>query len=147
MKASLMVLTAAILTLFTQCETLNKLPTNTSGGVFSLNGQWQLSSSTDNNNMEGTVVAVVPGFSDANVRTLPAANAYCVRERDAFWRSVKSDQSGGFVSEVLISACTGSPAYRPATITVLNNNEVRVRTTNLSNAELLQTYRRMAASK
>ena len=146
MKRFLIVLMAAILVIFTQCDTLKTLPTNTSGGVFSLNGQWQLTSSTDNRNMEGTVVSVVPGFSDATVRTIPTNNAYCVRERDAFWRSVKSDQGGGFVTEVLVNACTGSPSYKAATITVLNNNEIRVKTMSPANTEILQTWTRAASN-
>jgi hypothetical protein len=147
MKKSLFVLSAAIVLLFTQCETIKNLPTNTSGGVFSLNGQWQLTSSSDNRNMEGTVVSVVPGFPDATVRTIPAANAYCVRERDAFWRSVKSDQNGGFVTEVMVNACTGSPTYKAATIAVISNNEIRIKTMTAANAEILQTWTRQSNSQ
>jgi hypothetical protein len=147
MKRSLFVLSAAIVLLFTQCDTVRNLPTNTSGGVFSLNGQWQLTSSSDNKNMEGTVVSVVPGFSEATVRTLPTSNVYCVRERDAMWRSVKSDQAGGFLTEVLVNACTGSPSYKAATITVLSNNEIRVRTMSTANTEILQTWTRVTANQ
>lgn len=146
MNKVLFLLSAAILTIFTQCETIKNLPTNTSGGVFSLNGQWQLTSSTDSRNMEGTVVSVVPGFNDATVRTLPTNNTYCVRERDAMWRTVKSDNAGGFVTDVLVNACTGSPVYMAGTITVLNSNEIRVRTTTANNTELLQTWRRVSGS-
>lgn len=146
MKKALFVLSAAILTIFTQCDTLKNLPTNTSGGVFSLNGQWQLTSSTDNRGMEGAVVSVVPGFSEATVRTLPTNNSYCVRERDAMWRTIKSDQNGGFLTEVLVGACTGSPVYKAATITVLTNDEIRIKSTTANNVELLQTYKRAATS-
>jgi hypothetical protein len=97
--------------------------------------------------MEGTVVSVVPGFSDATVRTIPAANAYCVRERDAFWRSEKSDQNGGFVTEVLVNACTGSPTYKAAIIAVISNNEIRIKTMTTANAEILQTWTRQSSSQ
>lgn len=147
MKRILFTLSAAIVLLFTQCETVRNLPTNTSGGIFSLNGQWQLASSTDNKNMEGTVVSVVPGFSEATVRTLPANNVSCVRERDAFWRSVKSDQNGGFLTEVLVSACTGAPSYKAANITVLSNNEIRLRTMSPANTEILQTWTRVTPAQ
>jgi hypothetical protein len=146
MKTILVTLSAAIVLLFAQCDTVKNLPTNTSGGIFSLNGQWQLTSSSDNKNMEGTVVSVVPGFSDATIRTLPPNNVSCARERDAMWRSVKSDQNGGFLTEVLVSACTGSPTYRPATITVLSNNEVRLRTLSAANTEILQTWTRVTGN-
>ncbi|RYF84610.1 MAG: hypothetical protein EON98_08750 [Chitinophagaceae bacterium] len=145
MKRFLSVLSAAIVLLFTQCETIQKLPTNTSGGLFSLNGQWQLTSSSDSKNLEGMVVSVIPGFAEATVQNLPVNNASCVREKDAYWRSVKSDQNGGFLADLLVSACTGSPAYKPATIAVISNNEVRIKTVSPANTEVLQTWTRVTA--
>lgn len=146
MKQALFLLSAAILTIFTQCDTVRNLPTNTSGGVFSLNGQWQLASTSDTKNMEGTVITVVPGFSEATVRTLPAVNSSCVRERDAMWRNVKRDPNGGFVADVLLSACTGSPQFGAGTITVVGNDEIRVRTLASGSTELLQTWRRVSGN-
>lgn len=146
MKQLSILLSAAIVLFFTQCDTVKNLPTNTSGGVFSLNGQWQLASSNDAKNMEGTAIVVVPGFSEATVRTLPAVNSSCVRERDAMWRNVKRDPNGGFLADVLVSACTGSPQYEAATITIVSNDEIRVRTVTTADAELLQTWRRSAGN-
>lgn len=127
---------------FIQCDTVKNLPTNTTGGVFSLNGQWTLTESTDNKGMEGTVITVVPGFSQANVKTLPAVNAYCVREQDAMWRNVVSDKAGGFLADLLVNACTGGPVYKPATIAVLSNSQVRIKSVTHDNKELIQTYTR-----
>ena len=45
---------AAAVTLFSACDTIKNLPTNTSGGLFSLNGNWKLASTTDNNAQVGT---------------------------------------------------------------------------------------------
>lgn len=146
MKQVLFVLSAAILTIFTQCDTVRNLPTNTSGGVFSLNGNWQLATSGDTKNMEGTVVTVVPGFSEAIVRTLPPVNSSCVRERDVMWRNVKQDPNGGFLADILINACTGSPQFKAGTITIVSNNEISVRTITTANTELVQTWRRVSGS-
>lgn len=147
MKQLSFLLSAAILVFFTQCNTVKNLPTNTSGGLFSLNGQWQLTSAEDTKNMDGTVITVLPGFSEATVRTLPPVNASCVRERDAMWRSIKQDPNGGFLADVLVSACTGSPQYKAATITIVSNDEVRVRTLTgtTADAEVVQTWRRVSA--
>lgn len=146
MKRVFFVLSAAIVTLFTQCETIKSLPTNTSGGVFSLNGQWQLTASSDTKNMEGTVVTVVPGFSSATVRTLPTVNSSCVREGDALWRNIKTDPNGGFLADILISACTGGPQYKGGTITVVTSNEISVRAMAANNTEVQQTWKRVSSS-
>src|SRR5438128_7294569 len=38
------------------CDTIKNLPTNTTGGLFSLNGNWRLASTTDNNALVGTTI-------------------------------------------------------------------------------------------
>lgn len=146
MKRSLLALGLAIVTIFTQCDTLKSLPTNTSGGLFSLNGNWQLTSSSDNRAQEGTVITVVPGFSDASVKTI-SNNTYCVRERDVLWKGIKSLQGGTFSTEVLVNACQGSPLYKPATITVLTNDEIRLTGHTAASTELLQTWKRVAGGQ
>lgn len=146
MKSLFFLFSAAILTIFTQCDTVKNLPTNTSGGVFSLNGQWQLDSAGSTKNMEGTVITVLPGFSEATVSTLPPVNSSCVRERDALWRNIKSNPNGGFLADVLVNACTDSPQYQAATITVVSNNEIKVRTLAGTEAEVVQTWRRPAGT-
>lgn len=132
----------AILFFFTQCDTLKNIPTNTSGGLFSLNGNWQLSSSSDNGALEGTIVTVTPGLSDASVRTLNNNN-YCLRERDIVWRGLKSTQAGVFSLESLVTACNNATLYKAGTLTVLTNDEVRVTTRNALGTELLQTWKRV----
>jgi hypothetical protein len=138
-------LLAAVVTFsFTQCNTIKSIPTNTSGGLFSLNGNWQLITSSENRAMEGTIVTVVPGVNSATVRTL-SNNTYCVRERDVLWRSITSLEGGAFTIDNLVNACEGNAIYRPATITVLTNDEVRVTGSNTYSAELVQTWRRVAS--
>ncbi len=142
MKRYILFFSIAIVTIFTQCDTLKNLPTNTSGGVFSLNGSWQLASSNDNRAMEGTIVSVVPGVADATVRTL-ANNTYCVRDRDVLWRNLKNLQGGSFSLDNLVSACTGNPIYEQATLTVLTNDEIKITSRTNTGIELVQTWRRV----
>jgi len=142
MKRLMLLLSVAIVTIFTQCDTLKSLPTNTSGGLFSLNGNWRLSSTTDNKAMEGTVVQVVPGFSNATARTLNN-NTYCLREKDVVWRTIKNTGSGTFTVETLVTACDGATLYKPATLTVLTNDEIRLTGSTASSAELVQTWQRV----
>jgi hypothetical protein len=144
MKKYLFVLFAAIVTFFTQCDTIKNLPTNTSGGLFSLNGNWQLTSSSDNRSLEGTVVSVVPGFSEATARTLNNNN-YCLRDRDVVWRAIKSGDAGVFAVESLVNACSGATVYKQGTITVLTNDEIRLVTQTASSTELVQTWKRVAS--
>ena len=144
MKQTLLLLSAAIVTIFTQCDTLKNLPTNTSGGLFSLNGNWQLASTTDGNALQGTVVQIVPGFSEATARTLNN-NTYCLRDKDVVWRSLKSSGSGVFTIDNLVSACNGTVLYKPATITVLTNDEITIKGSTATSAELVQTWRRVAS--
>jgi len=141
MKRFLLFFSIAIVTIFTQCDSLKNLPTNTSGGLFSLNGSWQLASSNDNRAMEGTVISVVPGIADATVRTL-ANNTYCVRDRDVLWRNIKNIEGGSFSLDNLVSACTGNPVYQQATLTVLTNEEIRITSRTNTGTELIQTWRR-----
>lgn len=143
MKQKLVLLALAIVTIFTQCETLKGIPTNTSGGLFSLNGNWQLTSTSDNRALEGTIVQVVPGVADGTARTLNN-NTYCLRERDVVWRSIKSGDSGVFTIDLLVNACNGNSLYKPATITVLTNDEIRIKGSTATSSELIQTWKRVA---
>jgi hypothetical protein len=143
MKRSLLVLGLAIVTIFTQCDTLKNLPTNTSGGLFSLNGNWQLTTSNDNRALEGTVITVVPGFADATIKTI-SNNTYCARERDVLWKGIKSLQGGTFSTENLANACQGAPLYKPATITVLTTDEIRLTGHTAASTELIQTWKRVS---
>ncbi len=144
MKRFMVILSAAIVTIFTQCDTLKSIPTNTSGGLFSLNGNWRLASTSDNKAMEGTVVQVVPGFSNGTARTLNN-NTYCLREKDVLWRSIKNTGSGTFTIETLVNACEGATLYKPATLTVLTTDEIRITGSTASSAELVQTWQRVPA--
>ena len=142
MKLKALVIAVAIVTLFTQCDTLKNIPTNTSGGLFSLNGNWQLVNTTDNKAMEGTVVQVVPGVADGVAKTL-SNNTYCLRERDQAWRNIKSGDAGVFAIDILVNACSGTTLYKPATVTVLTNEEIRIKGSTANSAELIQTWKRV----
>lgn len=144
MRLYLYLIAAVLLFSFTQCNTIKNIPTNTSGGLFSLNGNWQLITSSENRAMEGTIITVVPGINNATVRTL-SNNTYCLRERDILWRGISPLEGGAFTIDNLINACEGNSIYRPATVTVLTNDEIRVKGSNTYSAELVQTWRRVAS--
>ncbi len=131
-----------IIILFTACSTLSGLPTNTTGGVFSLNGSWKMTSTTEGNAMNGTVINVLPVISDGNVTSLQN-NTYCVRVGDAMWKNIKSASTGGFNLNNLVGACDGSPEYTSATLTVINNNEVKLNGQTRKKETLTQTWKRI----
>ena len=133
----------AIVTIFTQCNTLQNIPTNTSGGLFSLNGNWSLSSSTDNSALVGTVVQVFPGINAGTVRSI-GNNNYCLRERDALWRNLAARDGGVFNLESLVNACNGTQVYKSALLTAINNDEIRITTQTVNNNELVQVWKRTA---
>lgn len=135
------VFVTALVFLFTKCETVKNLPTNTSGAVFSLNGNWQLSSSSDNKAMEGTVLRVIPGIADATIKTL-GNNTYCFREMDIVWKGLKNN-SGVFSFDNLANACNGTTVYKTATLTVVNNDEVKLDSRTAAGVELTQVWKRV----
>lgn len=128
----------------TGCETLQNLPTNTTGNVFSLNGQWRLTSTTDNNALVGTVIQVYPIVGNATVKSTEN-NTYCVRNSDELWRAVKRNDAGGFTISSLVTACNGSAVYNAGTISVANNDEIVVTTRTSGNSELVQRWSRVKA--
>ncbi len=141
MKKSLWAVAVAIVTIFTQCDTVRNLPTNTTGGIFSLNGAWLLTTTSDNKALEGTTVQVIPGIADGTARTLNN-NTYCARDKDVLWRGLKNTGSGTFSLQVLVNACEGTVLYKPATLTVLTNDEIRITGSTALSSELVQTWRR-----
>ena len=133
---------AAVVTLFSACDTIKNLPTNTSGGLFSLNGNWKLSTTTDNNAQVGTVVTIAPGIAGAFVKTFEN-NSYCYRTSDEAWKSLSSRPSGGFTIQSLSSACNGTAIYKTGEITVLTNDQIRITTKTITDANLVQEWNRV----
>lgn len=130
------------LVIFSACETIKNLPTNTSGGIFSLNGNWKLVSTSDNNAQIGTVVTVSPAIASAFVKTLEN-NSYCYRVSDEAWKTLSSKSGGGFNMNHLASACNGSIVYKPGEITVLTNSQIRINSKTITNAALVQEWTRV----
>ena len=134
---------SGIIIFFSACETIKNLPTNTSGGLFSLNGNWKLSSTTDNNAQVGTVVSVAPAIASAFVKTFEN-NSYCYRTSDEAWKSLSSRPNGGFAIQALVSACNGTSVYKAGEIVILTNDQVRVTTKTSGDAILVQEWTRVA---
>ena len=143
MKRIIFTLISAAL-FFVGCDELKKLPTNTSGGIFSLNGSWQLASTNDNNSLSGSVVTVFPGIADGSVKSL-SNNNLCLRQNDILWKGVKSTGSGAFSLNNLVDACNNQTLYKTATITVLTNEEIRIAGQNSQGKELIQTWKRISS--
>ena len=134
------VLLASIL--ITSCETLKNLPTNTTGGLFSLNGTWRLSSTSDNNALVGSTIAVYPVIGNAVVKTI-SNNTYCVRENDQIWKSVKGNGAGGFTISALVNGCNGTTVYKDGTIFIVTADKVTVTSRTAGNTELVQAWDRV----
>ena len=124
------------------CDVINSIPTNTTGGVFSLNGTWSLNSSTDNNAMAGSTISVLPIAGSGTYKTVQN-NTYCVRENDDAWKTIKKNGSGGFTLTALVTACQGQTVYNNATITVINNDQITLTTRTSGGTELIQDWRRV----
>ena len=140
-KITLLILAGTVI-LFSACETIKNLPTNTSGGLFSLNGNWKLLSTTDNNAQVGTIVTVAPAIASAFVKTFEN-NSYCYRTSDEAWRSLSSRPNGGFTIQSLASACNGTTIYKAGEITVLTNDKIRITTKTGTDASLVQEWNRV----
>lgn len=128
---------------FISCEALKKT-SNTTGGVFSLNGQWELASNTPENTLVGSKVTVAPFISEGRFTAI-ANNSQCFRENDIKWKNIVTNNNGGFLLNNLLSSCTtGSLNYQPATITIVNNNEILLTGRNVNGQDNTQTWRRVA---
>ena len=138
--SSLSVLLVAVT--FFSCETIKNLPTNTTSGLFSLNGSWKLASTTDNNALVGTTITVYPLVGNAVIKTINY-NTYCMKENDEIWKSIKSNNSGGFTINLLVNACNGTRVQKDAVISVVNNDKVTVTSRTSTNAELIQAWDRV----
>ena len=142
MKKNVILMLTGIILFFSACETLKNLPTNTSGGLFSLNGSWKLLSTTDNNAQVGTVVSIAPAIASAFVKTFEN-NSYCYRTSDEAWKSVSSRANGGFTIQSLSSACNGTAVYKAGEITVLTNDQIRITSKTITDASLVQEWTRV----
>ena len=142
-KNTLLSLLAGCLALFTSCDTLKNLPTNTSGGIFSLNGNWKLASTSDNNAEKGTIVTVTPAIAGGYVKSL-ANNSYCYRVNDEVWKSINTLSGGGFTIGHLAGACNGSTTYKDGQITVLTNARIRISSKTINDITLTQEWDRVA---
>lgn len=131
-----------VVSILSACDSLKKT-SNTTGGVFSLNGQWELVSNNPENTLVGSRVSVAPFISEGRF-TLLANNTQCFRENDIKWKNIASNKAGGFLLNNLLSTCTtGSLNYQPAAINVISNNEIAVVGRNVNGQDNTQTWRRV----
>ena len=126
----------------TGCDTIKNFPTNTTGGVFSLNGTWRLAATTEDKALEGTTINVFPVVGNGTIKSV-MNNTYCVKEGDQLWRSIKSNTNGGFSLAALVSACNGTTVTRDAVVNVMNNNEITLTTRTSGGSEMIQQWKRV----
>lgn len=132
----------AFIVLFSGCEALQKA-TNTTGSAFSLTGQWELTSNNQENVALGigSRVTVAPLIAEARVTTL-AGSANCIRQNDIVWKTIAANTTGGFTINNLVNGCNGLN-YQPATITVIDNGEIRLSGKNTAGLEMNETWKRI----
>ena len=112
---------------------------------FSLNGNWTMVTTTDDDALLGSTITVTPLDADGSavVSTL-VNNAYCVRPNDIIWKDIVS-VSAGFTLNNLCNSCISSLEYRPASILILTADSLKLSGSTRSGKELVQTWRRAAA--
>lgn len=123
------------------CDTIQKA-TNSTGGVFSLTGTWELTSNTPENKLTGSKVTVAPFLAEGTFTTL-LNNTQCYRANDVKWKNIATDNNGGFTINNLLSNCNSATLnYQPATIFVVNSNEIRLSGKNVDGVDNVQTWKR-----
>ncbi len=125
---------------FAGCEALQKA-TNSTGSAFTLTGQWQLTSNSPDNVLVGSKVTVAPLVSEARITTL-VGTGNCLRENDVTWKTIAADNAGGFTISNLVSGCSGLN-YQPASIYVINNNQIRLAGKNANGQDATQMWIRV----
>jgi hypothetical protein len=139
MKTVKLLALAAIIISFVSCDAVRQATNTTGGAVFSLNGKWQLNSNMPENTLLNSVVTVSPFISQGTLTTV-ANNTQCYREKDVKWKTVKTDKSGGYTIE---NSTSGTLSYLPASITVVNNNEIKIVGKNAAGADNTETWTRV----
>ncbi len=128
--------------IFTSCDAI-KQATNSTGTGFSLNGKWQLKSSSPENTLVGSVVSVTSFVSEGKIVTLQN-NTQCYRENDIKWKDIKAQTNGSFTINNLLSNCSsGDLNYKPAIIEVVTNDQIKITGNNVAGANNVQTWDRV----
>ena len=125
--------------IFTSCDAIKQV-TNSTGTGFSLNGKWQLKSSTPENTLVGSIVSVTSFVSEGKLTSL-SNNSQCFRENDIKWKDIKAQTNGGFTINNLLSNCnSGDLNYKPAVIDVVSVDEIKISGKNVTGVDNVQTW-------
>ncbi len=128
--------------IFTSCDAIKQV-TNSTGTGFSLNGKWQLKSSSPENTLVGSVVSVTSFVSEGKIVTLQN-NTQCYRENDIKWKDIKAQTNGSFTISNLLSNCSsGDLNYKSAVIEVVTNDQIKITGKNVAGADNVQTWDRV----
>lgn len=138
------VLTAALFAL-SSCGAVKKIPVAKTG-VQLLDGTWKLETTNDNDALKGSTIAVYAETADGLITTLQN-NVYCVRPTDVIWKDIESNKNGEYSINALSSSCISSLVYKPAKLTLVSSDEIRLSGQTAGCAELQQTWKRVLIVK
>jgi hypothetical protein len=127
------------------CNVIKNMPAEKKG-IESLDGAWKLEATNDDNALMGTTISVYPLTADGLITTLQN-NSYCVRPSEVIWKDITTASHGGFSIHSLTNSCISSLVYKPATLTLLNNDEIKLTGQTASGKELEQIWKRVSVQK
>ncbi len=143
MKALKLFSLLAVVIALASCAAVRQATNTTGTAVFSLNGKWQLTNNNPENTLLNSVVTITLFSSQAKLTSV-TNNTQCYRENDVKWKNIKSDNTGGFTIDNLLSNCTsGTLNYQPATIAVVKNDEIRITGKNVAGQDNTQIWTRI----
>jgi hypothetical protein len=127
------------------CNVIKNLPAEKKG-IESLDGTWKLESTNDNNALMGSTISVYPLTGDGLITTLQN-NSYCVRPSEVIWKDIITAENGGFSIHSLTNSCISSLIYKPATLSLITSDEIRLTGQTASGKELEQIWKRVVVNK
>ena len=127
------------------CNVIKNLPAEKKG-IESLDGTWKLESTNDNNALMGSTIYVYPLTGDGLITNLQN-NSYCVRPSEIIWKDITTAEKDGFNIHSLTNSCISSLVYKPATLTLINKDEIKLTGQTASGNELEQTWKRVIVNK
>lgn len=123
------------------CNVIKNLPPEKSE-IEKLDGTWKLESTNDDSALMGSTIAVYPATGDGLITTLQN-NSYCVRPNEVIWKDITTADKGNFSISSLTNSCMSSLVYKPATLTLVTQDEIKLSGSTSSGSDLTQTWKRV----
>jgi hypothetical protein len=143
MKTIKLLSSACIFLSLLSCDAVKQATNTTGGAVFSLNGKWKLMSNIPENSLVNSTITVAPFLSQGLLASVEN-NTQCYRINDIKWKNIKVDKIGGYSIENAANNCaTGSLTYIASTISIVNNNEIKVTGKNALGQDNVELWSRI----